>query len=175
MRKRMSKKAVAALVILFFGFFAAAAFLYLPIPALEARRATPEAVAAFEARGTEHFARVLAGRGLDRPFPEMPERPENPTTAAKVELGRLLYFDPILSGDDTISCAHCHHPDLGFVRIPQHVVDPVVLELNFQLQRFDVGGVGVVPAQEGIPRSGEPLALGRADQDDAMPFVARFK
>ena len=71
MRKRISKRAVAALVILFFGFLAAAAFLYLPIPALEARRGTPEAVAAFEARGAEHFARVLAGRGLDRPFPEM--------------------------------------------------------------------------------------------------------
>ena len=110
MGKRRSKRALAALVILV---FAAAAFLYLPIPALEARRSTPEALAAFEARGEEHFARVLAGRGLDRPFPEIPERPENPTTPAKVELGRLLYFDPILSGDNTISCAHCHHPDLG--------------------------------------------------------------
>ncbi len=33
---------------------------------------------------------------------------------AEVELGRLLFFDPLLSKDNTISCASCHHPDLGF-------------------------------------------------------------
>lgn len=32
----------------------------------------------------------------------------------EVELGRLLFFDPLLSVDNTISCASCHHPDLGF-------------------------------------------------------------
>lgn len=30
--------------------------------------------------------------------------------AAKVELGRLLFFDKILSGNKNISCATCHHP-----------------------------------------------------------------
>lgn len=30
--------------------------------------------------------------------------------ANKVELGRLLYFDKILSGNKNISCATCHHP-----------------------------------------------------------------
>ncbi|MCI0389253.1 MAG: right-handed parallel beta-helix repeat-containing protein [Acidobacteria bacterium] len=52
--------------------------------------------------------------GLRRPFPEMNQRANNPTTPEKVELGRLLYFDPALSGDNTQSCATCHHPDLGF-------------------------------------------------------------
>ncbi|MGI9434319.1 MAG: cytochrome-c peroxidase, partial [Geminicoccaceae bacterium] len=33
--------------------------------------------------------------------------------AAKVELGRLLFFDKILSGNRNISCATCHHPTLG--------------------------------------------------------------
>lgn len=32
----------------------------------------------------------------------------------QIDLGRHLFFDPLLSGDDTISCASCHHPDLGF-------------------------------------------------------------
>ncbi|MGI9627801.1 MAG: cytochrome-c peroxidase [Longimicrobiales bacterium] len=32
--------------------------------------------------------------------------------AAKVELGRLLFFDKVLSGNQNISCATCHHPDL---------------------------------------------------------------
>lgn len=29
---------------------------------------------------------------------------------ARAELGRLLFFDPILSGDRNIACATCHHP-----------------------------------------------------------------
>ncbi len=32
---------------------------------------------------------------------------------AKVELGRLLFFDKILSGNRNISCASCHHPRLA--------------------------------------------------------------
>ncbi len=32
---------------------------------------------------------------------------------ASVELGRLLFYDPILSGNKNISCATCHHPRLG--------------------------------------------------------------
>ena len=39
---------------------------------------------------------------------------DNPMTKAKVELGRQLYFDPRLSGDETIACATCHHPDMGW-------------------------------------------------------------
>lgn len=51
--------------------------------------------------------------GLQRPFPLPVTRPDNPTTPDRVQLGRLLFFDPILSGDNKMSCAHCHHPDLG--------------------------------------------------------------
>ncbi len=29
-------------------------------------------------------------------------------------LGRALFFDPVLSGDRTVSCASCHQPDHGF-------------------------------------------------------------
>lgn len=32
---------------------------------------------------------------------------------SKVELGYLLFFDPILSNDKSTSCASCHHPDYG--------------------------------------------------------------
>lgn len=58
------------------------------------------------------------GGGLVRQFPKMVLRPDNPAPASKdderVQLGRLLFFDPILSGANDISCATCHHPDLGF-------------------------------------------------------------
>lgn len=32
----------------------------------------------------------------------------------EIDLGRYLFFDPILSGDRTISCATCHDPNKGF-------------------------------------------------------------
>jgi cytochrome c peroxidase len=39
---------------------------------------------------------------------------DNPTTDEKIELGRMLYFDPRLSGNGAVSCATCHNPALGF-------------------------------------------------------------
>ena len=38
----------------------------------------------------------------------------NPTTPAKVELGRLLFWDPILSGPQDVACATCHHPQSAY-------------------------------------------------------------
>lgn len=42
------------------------------------------------------------------------EPPGNRATAAKIALGRLLFFDPILSGTGTIACASCHDPAHGW-------------------------------------------------------------
>ena len=39
---------------------------------------------------------------------------ENPLTAGKIELGKMLYFDARLSRDNTISCASCHDPKQGW-------------------------------------------------------------
>src|SRR5262245_29754673 len=44
----------------------------------------------------------------------VPCPPDNPSTPAKVALGRRLFFDPLLSRDRTISCATCHNPEQGF-------------------------------------------------------------
>ncbi|HHJ80086.1 MAG TPA: cytochrome-c peroxidase [Candidatus Tenderia electrophaga] len=41
------------------------------------------------------------------PF-KVPEPADNPSTAAKVQLGKQLFFDPRLSKDDTLSCNFCH-------------------------------------------------------------------
>ena len=35
-------------------------------------------------------------------------------TPAQIDLGRYLFFDPLLSANDDLSCGSCHHPDLGF-------------------------------------------------------------
>jgi cytochrome c peroxidase len=44
----------------------------------------------------------------------VPEPADNPNAPAKVELGRLLFWDPILSGNRDVACATCHHPALGY-------------------------------------------------------------
>ncbi len=36
-----------------------------------------------------------------------------PFDMKKAAIGHQLFYDPILSGNRNISCAHCHHPDFG--------------------------------------------------------------
>ncbi len=40
--------------------------------------------------------------------------PDNPSTPAKIELGRHLFFDKAISVDGSTSCASCHTPSMGF-------------------------------------------------------------
>lgn len=51
----------------------------------------------------------------DNPFGILPERAidpiDNVSTPEKVELGRMLFWDPILSGGKDVACVSCHHPD----------------------------------------------------------------
>lgn len=48
------------------------------------------------------------------PLPVIPVPSENPSTPAKVELGTMLFFDPRLSVDRSMSCATCHDPRKGY-------------------------------------------------------------
>jgi cytochrome c peroxidase len=43
-----------------------------------------------------------------------PAPADNHVTAARVELGRALFFDPRLSAKGALSCASCHNPALGW-------------------------------------------------------------
>ena len=63
----------------------------------------------------------------ERVLASLPERaPE--VDAAQAELGRLLFWDPILSGDRDVACATCHLPENGYS--------------DNQHQAIGVGGVG---------------------------------
>ena len=55
---------------------------------------------------------VLAAEAVS-PLASPREPVNNRGEATRVELGYLLFFDPILSADKTMSCASCHHPDYG--------------------------------------------------------------
>lgn len=39
---------------------------------------------------------------------------DNPSSPEKIKLGRILFFDPILSGNKDVACATCHHPSNAF-------------------------------------------------------------
>lgn len=70
----------------------------------------PQSIPASQAAAEAPFLQVPTG--LDNTNLLIP--PSNPLTIEKVELGRLLYFDPRLSADGTVSCATCHDPQKGW-------------------------------------------------------------
>lgn len=99
---------------------------------------------------------------------------------AELRLGQLLFYDPILSGSRTVSCATCHHPTLA-------TGDGVALGIGD-------GGLGLGPErridpenppEQRIPRNAPPLfnlghrsihtlfADGRIEQDDTRPSGLR--
>lgn len=47
-------------------------------------------------------------------MPPVPFPADNPPTQETISLGRRLYYDPVLSVDNTVSCATCHSPEQGF-------------------------------------------------------------
>ncbi|MBC7774955.1 MAG: cytochrome-c peroxidase [Phycisphaerae bacterium] len=47
-------------------------------------------------------------------FPPFFDPADNPTTLEGIALGRKLFYDPILSGDNTIACADCHRQENAF-------------------------------------------------------------
>lgn len=46
------------------------------------------------------------------PYPVIPS--DNQPTQNRIDLGKKIFFDPILSRDSTISCGSCHHTDKKF-------------------------------------------------------------
>ena len=53
--------------------------------------------------------KALYRRPTDVPYPE-----ENAHTPERERLGRILFFDPRLSGSRVLSCASCHNPGLAW-------------------------------------------------------------
>jgi cytochrome c peroxidase len=66
-----------------------------------------------------------------------------PEQTAKENLGRLLFWDPILSGSKDTACATCHHPDFAYA-------DGRDLSLG-------TGSVGLGPARAAVSTSQIPI------------------
>lgn len=98
-------------------------------------------------------------------FSPLPIPEYNPLTPAKVELGKQLFFDPILSGDQTISCGSCHEPNLYFAdgkRLSHGVQgreglrnSPSLLNIAYQRLFFWDGGSLTLEAQVMAPLENE--------------------
>jgi cytochrome c peroxidase len=68
-------------------------------------------------------------------FPPMDIPADNPLTVEGVELGRYLFWEKKLSGNNTMSCGSCHLPDKGFS-------DP---------NQFSIGETGAIGTRQAMP------------------------
>lgn len=97
-------------------------------------------------------------REMFRPVPYLPPAlEENPLTYEKVDLGRMLYFEPRLSASALISCNTCHNLGTGGVDLQQTSVGhgwqrgprnaPTVLNAVFNIAQFWDGRAGDLAQQ----------------------------
>lgn len=97
-------------------------------------------------------------------LPPVPIPSDNPPTVETVSLGRRLYYDPILSSDNTVSCATCHDPKYGFAD-PKPVSEgvrhqkgnrnspPVTNAAYFHVQFWDGRAPSLEKQSEGPPQN----------------------
>src|SRR4051812_35955818 len=65
-----------------------------------------------ELRTLYQFYDSLEGRGLGGTRTALPPYRDG-FTPHEIDLGRYLFFDPVLSGDHSLACASCHDPARG--------------------------------------------------------------
>jgi cytochrome c peroxidase len=105
---------------------------------------------------------MTAAQALFKPIPaEIPALPGNAATPAKVELGKMLYFDPRLSASHAISCNSCHNVGLGGVDAQERSIGhhwqrgdrnaPTVLNAVFNTAQFWDGRAEDLEEQAGGP------------------------
>ncbi len=56
---------------------------------------------------------VLVSAAFSQGLPPVPMPPENPTTPAKVVLGKMLFYEEQMSSDNSSACASCHMPEVA--------------------------------------------------------------
>jgi cytochrome c peroxidase len=135
------------------------------------------------------FARAaLAQKALPT---KAPAPADNPTTKAKVELGKQLYFDPRLSSTGTVSCNSCHNVMAGGVDNTKTGIgvkaqeggrnSPTVWNAAFLSVQFWDGRAKSLEEQAKGPLT-NPIEMGMKDHDAVMArvkeipgYVAQFE
>jgi cytochrome c peroxidase len=119
---------------------------------------------------------LTSARASFEPIPTKPPvLKDNPSTPAKVELGRMLYFDPRLSASQLISCHTCHNVGLagadlqetstghGWQKGPRNA--PTVLNAVFNKAQFwdgraeDLAAQAKGPVQASVEMNNTPARL----------------
>jgi len=112
-------------------------------------------------------------RSIFQPVPTSPPAlKNNPASPAKVELGKMLYFEPRLSASHLISCNTCHNVGLGGVDLQETSVGhgwqkgprnaPTVLNSVFNIAQFwdgrakDLAEQAKGPVQASVEMSNSP-------------------
>lgn len=107
--------------------------------------------------------------GLQTP-PPIP--PENPMTVAKFQLGKRLYFDNVISSNNTVACATCHNPVRGFTdqsKVSTGIFEkqggvsaPTVYNSGYSLLQFWDGRAATLEAQaQGPPQNPSEMFDGK--------------
>ncbi|HET8546992.1 MAG TPA: cytochrome-c peroxidase [Bryobacteraceae bacterium] len=108
-----------------------------------------------------------------KPIPEAPPALQrNPLTPEKIELGKMLYFDPRLSASWLISCNTCHNLSLGGVDLLETSIGhgwqkgprngPTVLNAVFNIAQFwdgrakDLSEQAMGPVQAAVEMNSTP-------------------
>jgi cytochrome c peroxidase len=110
-----------------------------------------------------------------------PEPADNPTTVAKVELGKMLYFDPRFSSTGSVSCFSCHNVmEGGDDHMPTSIGvhgqkggrnAPTVWNAAFHSAQFWDGRAATLEDQaKGPPVN--PIEMGMADLDAVIHRIA---
>lgn len=108
--------------------------------------------------------------------------PANPFSPEKLELGKMLYFDPRLSKSGLISCNTCHNLALGGVdgvaaaighqwaANPHHLNSPTVYNSVFNIKQFwDGRSPDLEDQAQGPIQAGPEMSM---DQETAVKVVA---
>jgi len=113
---------------------------------------------------------------LFKPIPaEAPQLTKNLATPAKVELGKMLFFDPRLSSSQIISCNTCHNVGLGGTDLLETSIghgwqkgprnSPTVLNAVFNIAQFwdgraaDLASQAKGPVQASVEMNNNPQNL----------------
>lgn len=89
------------------------------------------------------------------PPPLIPEG--NPLTEAGIELGRRLFYDPILSSDSTLACGSCHRQSLAFT--DGKAFSTGVLGLNTKRSSMSIANLVFYPRELFWDGSAETLEI----------------
>lgn len=130
----------------------------------EDKEYTPEALRAIYGSGNsslwptpELFDEVKSGFVDIGRLPKVNYPKDNPYSEEKEELGKLLFFDPRLSGSNQIACATCHNPELAWTDGMKMAIGndrqmgkrntPTILNIAYASQYFWDGRVPTLGAQ----------------------------